>query len=82
MYLVEETKNYALFLNFFDPNITGDEIRCFLAILYASEYNNLSSKRHYWDSSNDLKNVVVNQAMRCDRFLQICRFFPKYSQSF
>jgi hypothetical protein len=29
MYLVEETKNYALFLNFSDPNITGDEIRCF-----------------------------------------------------
>jgi DNA excision repair protein ERCC-6 len=47
----------------------------FLAILYLSGYNNLPSKRHYWDSSDDLKNIAVNQAMRRDRFLQICRFF-------
>jgi DNA excision repair protein ERCC-6 len=47
----------------------------FLAILYLSGYNNLASKRHYWNSFDDLKNIAVNQAMRRDKFLQICRFF-------
>lgn len=72
--LVQETRRYALFMNCADPNITADEIRCFIAILYVSGYNNLPSKRHYWDSNDDMKNVAVSQSMRRDRFLQICRF--------
>ncbi|KAL4089999.1 hypothetical protein QTP88_024915 [Uroleucon formosanum] len=74
-HFVAETKNYALFLNCPDPNITANEIRCFLAILYASSYNDLPSKRHYWDNGDDMKNIAVSQSMRRDRFLQICRFF-------
>jgi len=35
-HFVVETKNYALFLNCPDPNITSNEIRCFLAILFVS----------------------------------------------
>lgn len=45
-HLVAETRKYALFLNCPDPNITPDEIRCFIAILFVSGYNNLPSKRH------------------------------------
>lgn len=71
---MEETKRYALFLNFADPKITADEIRCFIAILYVSGYNNLPSKRHYWDSNEDMRNYAVAKSMRRDRFLQICRF--------
>ncbi|KAL5239779.1 hypothetical protein ACI65C_007189 [Semiaphis heraclei] len=74
-HFVVETKNYALFLNYPDPNITANEIRCFLAILYLSGYNDLPSKRHYWDNGDDMKNIAVSQSMRRDRFLQICRFF-------
>jgi len=74
-HFVAETKNYALFLNFPDPNITSNEIRCFLAILFVSGYNDLPSKRHYWDNGDDMKNIAVSQSMRRDRFLQICRFF-------
>ncbi|XP_050065148.1 piggyBac transposable element-derived protein 3-like [Aphis gossypii] len=33
-HLVVETRWYALFLNCPDPNITAEEIRCFIAILY------------------------------------------------
>lgn len=74
-YLVIETRKYALFINCPDPNITAEEIRCFIAILYVSGYNNLPSKRHYWDSGDDMKNVAISKSMRRDRFLQICRFF-------
>lgn len=73
-YLVTETSRYALFKNCADPKITADEIRCFIAILYVSGYNSLPSKRHYWDSSNDMKNIAVSESMRRDRFLQINRF--------
>jgi len=73
-HLVVETRRYALFLNYLDPNITAEEIRCFIAILYVSGYNNLPSKRHYWDSKTDMKNFAVSESMRRNRFLQICRF--------
>jgi DNA excision repair protein ERCC-6 len=74
-HFVVETKNYALFLNCPDPNIISNEIRCFLAILFVSGYNDLPSKRHYWDNGDDMKNIAVSQSMHRDRFLQICRFF-------
>lgn len=73
-YIVLETQRYALFLNCPDPRITSDEIRCFLSILFITGYNDLPSKRHFWDSKPDMKNEAVTQAMRRDRFLQICRF--------
>ncbi|KAG5866827.1 hypothetical protein JTB14_016557 [Gonioctena quinquepunctata] len=63
-HLLEETRRYALFLNCPDPKIGAGEIRCFLAILYLSGYNNLPSKRHYWDSNDDMKNIAVTQCMR------------------
>lgn len=72
--IVEETRRYAMFLNCPDPGISSDEIRCFIGILFISGYNNLPSKRHYWSSSNDLKNYAVSESMRQSRFLQICRF--------
>lgn len=74
-HLLVETKNQALFLNCPDPNITANEIRCFLAILYLSGYNDLPSKGHYWDNGDHMKNIAVSQSMRRNRFLQICRFF-------
>lgn len=73
-HLVKETRRYALFLNCPDPNITTDEIKCFIAILFVSGYNDLPSKRHYWSSGEDLKNLAVSDSMRRGRFMQICRF--------
>jgi len=70
-HLVVETRRYALFLNCPDPNITAEEIRCFIAVLYVSGYNNLPSKRHYWDSKTDMKNVAVSESMQRNRFLQL-----------
>ncbi|KAG5863296.1 hypothetical protein JTB14_020643 [Gonioctena quinquepunctata] len=73
-YFVNESRRYALFLNRPDPKISGDEIRCFIAILIVSGYNNLPSKRDYWDSGDDMRNAAVFQAMRRNRFLDMCRF--------
>lgn len=73
-YLMEETRRYALFLNCPDPNIITDEIRFFISILYLSGYNKLPSKKSYWDSMDDMKNLTVSNTMHRDRFMQISRF--------
>lgn len=72
--LVEETKKYALFCNFPDPEITEEEIRCFIAILILSGYNELPGKRFFWDTREDTRNTLVLNSMRRNRFEQILRF--------
>nr|CAI5831567.1 unnamed protein product [Callosobruchus analis]CAI5839624.1 unnamed protein product [Callosobruchus analis] len=74
LHILEESKKYALFLNCPDPNVTVEELRCFLAILVVSGYNILPGKRFYWDSGDDMSNDMVKEAMRRDRFVQIMRF--------
>ena len=39
-----------------------------------SGYNGLPGKRFYWDSSDDVRNSLVKEAMRRDRFILIMRF--------
>ncbi|XP_046684893.1 piggyBac transposable element-derived protein 3-like [Homalodisca vitripennis] len=72
--LVKNTNKYALFKNCPDPKVTEEEMKCFLAILLLSGYNELPGKKCYWDSGLDMKNEMVCQAMRRDRFIQIMRF--------
>jgi len=73
-YLVEQSKLYALFKNVNDFDVTNDEIKCFIGILVLSGYNGLPGKRFYWDSSDDVGNSLVKDAMRRDRFISIMRF--------
>lgn len=72
--LVEENNRYALFVNCPDPKISFEEMKCFLAILIVSGYDNKPSKKSYWDSGEDLRNTAVYNAMRRDRFIQIMKF--------
>lgn len=72
--LVKESNKYALFLNCANPQITAEEMRCFLGILFVSGYNDLPSKKSYWDSGVDMRNIMVADAMRRDRFITIMRF--------
>ncbi|CAH1968148.1 unnamed protein product [Acanthoscelides obtectus] len=74
LYILEETKKYALFSTCPDPQVTMEELRCFLAILIVSGYNILPGKRFYWDSGEDMSNGMIKEAMRRDRFIQIMRF--------
>lgn len=62
-HFVVKTKNYLLFLNCPDPNITANEIRCFLAILCVSGYNDLPFKRHFWDNGDGMRNIAVSQSI-------------------
>ncbi|XP_069689776.1 piggyBac transposable element-derived protein 3-like [Periplaneta americana] len=73
-YLVKETQHYAHFLTEADPQITVSELRCFFGILILSGYNTLPSKRMYWETHEDVKNTMVSNSMRRNRFLQIQRF--------
>lgn len=63
-----------LFKNFPDLNISVSELKVFLGILILSGYNILPSKRSFWKNAKEMKNELVPDAMRRDRFLQICRF--------
>lgn len=73
-HFVSETKKYAIFKNCPDPQISADDIRTFIAILIVSGYDVKPSKRHYWDSGLDMKNCMISESMRRDRFVQIMRF--------
>lgn len=72
--ILVEISRYALFKNCPDLSVSISEMKVFLAILLLSGYNNLPSKRSYWENSSDMKNILVSEGMRRDRFLQICRF--------
>ncbi|XP_046401626.1 piggyBac transposable element-derived protein 3-like [Ischnura elegans] len=50
----KRSKDYAALQNFRNLNITAAEMKVFLGILILSGYNNVPSKRDYWDSSGDL----------------------------
>jgi len=73
-HLVSESNKYAMFCNNRDPNITVEKLKCFISILIISGYNSLPGKRYYWEDGKDMKNEMVSNAMRRDRFLQISRF--------
>ncbi|KAJ8946657.1 hypothetical protein NQ314_008829 [Rhamnusium bicolor] len=70
--IISETRNYALLKNEQDPNLSIPELKVFIAILVLSGYNQLPFKRSYWENNSDMKNIMVCEAIRRDRFLQIC----------
>ncbi|XP_064486109.1 piggyBac transposable element-derived protein 3-like [Ornithodoros turicata] len=73
-FLAQQTRQYALFKNEPDPQITEDEIKVFIAILILSGYNTVPGKRRYWESREDVRNEMVYGAIRRDRFLQIMKY--------
>ncbi|XP_023018186.2 piggyBac transposable element-derived protein 3 [Leptinotarsa decemlineata] len=74
-FFLEETTRYTLFKNHPNPQITREEMRCFLAILILSGYNWMPGKKLFWDTAGDLGNQLVVEAMRRDRFLTIWKYF-------
>lgn len=73
-HFVRESNRYATFINCGNPDITANEVKCFIGILILSGYNVLPNRRLYWDSHGDTKNELVGNAMRRNRFEQILRF--------
>ncbi|KAF2881285.1 hypothetical protein ILUMI_24885 [Ignelater luminosus] len=72
---VTETKKCALLKNDGNMNVSSEEIKAFLGILILSGYNILPEKKYYWDTKSDMKNKLVSECMRRDRFLFITRYF-------
>lgn len=72
--LVTETRKYAYFKGNTDPNVSREELQCFIAILIISGYSNVPGKRCYWDSGDDTRNVVIYNDMRRNRFETIMKY--------
>jgi hypothetical protein len=63
-----------LFKNLTDPEVSKEELKLFLGVLIASGYNELPGRRFYWDSGMDMRNGMVYNTIRRDRFVQIMKY--------
>ncbi|KAH9379157.1 hypothetical protein HPB48_002667 [Haemaphysalis longicornis] len=57
-----------------DPKVTKEKMKCFLRVLVLPGYNRLRGKKCFWDSGTDMRNEIVYNAMRKNRFVEIMRF--------
>ncbi|KAI5692527.1 hypothetical protein M8J75_014971 [Diaphorina citri] len=73
-HIVVEIRKYAAYKNKPDPNITRNELKCFIGILIISGYSTTPSYRYYWDSGSDMRNEMIHSAMRRNRVKQIISF--------
>lgn len=73
-HLVTETRNYTLYKNYIDQNISFEDIKFFLGILILSGYTILPEKRCNWHSRGDMHIAMVTEAMRKNRFCTILQF--------
>lgn len=62
--ILGEIKRYALFKNQPDPVITKLELKVFFSVLILSGYNKLPGKIFYWDSGTDMRNEMVQAAIK------------------
>lgn len=72
--LLAESRKYALFCSESDPKISIEEMKCVIAILIVTGYNELPGRDFYWDSKKDMKNILGGDSMRRDRFRQILKY--------
>lgn len=72
--IAKESSKYAAYRHKPDPNITIEELKVYIGILVVSGYSVQSRLESYWSSDPDLRNELVCQAMRKNRFKQISQF--------
>lgn len=68
---VSESNNYAVYKGGQNPNITLNEMKCFIGILLLTGYNSVPQRNLYWSYEKDVQNALVRTSMRRDRFIQI-----------
>lgn len=73
-HIIDQSGKYAIYCGKPNPNITIAELRTFIGILLISGYNNHSSVIRLWSQHDDLRNNLVYNSMRRDRFKEIMRF--------
>lgn len=59
-----------------NPNysLSIEEMYVFLGILYLSGYVLLPRKKMFWETADDVRNILVSNAMRRNRFEEITKF--------
>lgn len=72
--IITQSKEYALHRGKPDPKITVDELRVYIGILIVSGYSVQSRFESYWSSDPDLRNDLIYNSMRKNRFKQISQF--------
>ncbi|XP_039297935.1 piggyBac transposable element-derived protein 3-like [Nilaparvata lugens] len=80
--IILESTKYALFKNEPDPLLSPEEIEVFIGILIVTGYNTLSGKRYYWENGADVRNNLVYNSMRRDRFIQIMKYLHLADNNF
>ena len=70
---MEQSTLHCLSENWPCLKLMNEEIKVFLGILIVSGYNPLGSRKGFWSTGNDLRNVTVSEAMRRDRFETIMK---------
>lgn len=73
-HICDQSELYAVGLNKPNPNITVDELRTFIGILIISGYNYHTSYKAMWSHDEDIRNELVINSMRKNRFEDIYRF--------
>jgi DNA excision repair protein ERCC-6 len=72
-YIVTQSNNYGMCKFNVHPQITFEDMKCFIAILYLTGYNTVPSRHLYWNTELDVQNQMITNAMRRDRFTCIMR---------
>lgn len=72
--ITKESSMYAECLGKPDPNITIQELKVYIGILVVSGYSVQSRFESYWSNDPDLRNELIYQSMRKNRFKQITQF--------
>lgn len=55
------------------PDITSDEIKCFLGVLLISGYTAHPYYYMYWENRNDTNNKAISNAISRDRYSYILK---------
>ena len=70
-HLVMQSNQHALFKNYPELKLTVEELKCVLGILINTGYNENPQRKLNWDQGDDVRNYMVYEAIRRDRFVQI-----------
>lgn len=71
---VEESIKYSRQNNNHVFEISVDEMKQFLAIIFYSGYHILPQEKMYWENAPDTGTLIVNKAMSRNRYYEIKKY--------
>ena len=72
--LFKHTTTYAVQKGDHSFTVDGNEMRVFIGILLASGYVSVPRRRMYWSNDSDVRNEMISNAMRRNRFDEIMKY--------